>query len=44
VWNGALGNYRELAFEMFNDKALRASLDQLEEVECGTVPVENYGR
>ncbi len=36
IWRGALGNYRTLSLRMFNDGALRKSLDQLEEVECGT--------
>ena len=29
---------------MFVDGALRKSLDQLEEVECGTAPIENFAR
>jgi uncharacterized protein (DUF1800 family) len=29
---------------MFADEALRKSLDQLEEVECGTAPIENFAR
>ena len=32
IWTGALGNYRTLAHNMFNDIALRKSLDQFEEV------------
>ncbi|CAD7938576.1 unnamed protein product [Amoebophrya sp. A120] len=44
LWRGSLGNYRTLALQMFNDKALRKSLDQLEEVECGTAPIENFAR
>eukprot|EP00854_Cymbomonas_tetramitiformis_P003337 gene3337-4195_t len=44
IWGGAVGNYRELATVMFSDQALRLSLDQLEEVECGTAPVENFAR
>merc|ERR1712159_933038 len=38
------GSYRSLVLNMFNDKALRLSLDQLEEVECGTAPIENFAR
>jgi hypothetical protein len=44
LFNGALGNYRSLSLQMFADEALRKSLDQLEEVECGTAPIENFGR
>eukprot|EP00392_Amoebophrya_sp_AT5.2_P010682 g10747.t1 len=29
---------------MFNDKALRKSLDQLEETECDKAPIENFSR
>ena len=29
---------------MFVDEALRKSLDQLTEVECGTAPIENFAR
>ena len=29
IWEGALGNWRELSFAMFTDAALRRSLDQL---------------
>ena len=32
IWTGALGNYRTMARNMFNDVALRKSLDQFEEV------------
>jgi len=44
IWTHALGNYRTLALKMFNDAALRKSLDQLQEVECGTAPIENFAR
>lgn len=44
VWTHSLGNYRQLAYEMFNDDALRKSLDQLQEVPCGFAPIENFGR
>lgn len=44
IWRGALGNYRTLSLHMFNDGALRKSLDQLEEVQCGTAPIENFAR
>jgi uncharacterized protein (DUF1501 family) len=44
IWEGSLGNYRRLALQMFNDEALRKSLDQLQEVECGTAPIENFAR
>ena len=44
IWTKALGNYRTLARTMFKDAALRKSLDQFEEVECGTVPIENFAR
>merc|ERR1712216_787368 len=44
LFHGALGNYRSLALKMFGDEALRKSLDQLEEVECGTAPIENFAR
>lgn len=44
VWTGALGNFRTLARKMFVDAALRKSLDQFEEVECGTAPIENFSR
>ena len=35
---------RSLSYRMFVDGALRKSLDQLEEVECGTAPIENFAR
>eukprot|EP00391_Amoebophrya_sp_Ameob2_P002597 CAMPEP_0179009312 /NCGR_PEP_ID=MMETSP0795-20121207/16205_1 /TAXON_ID=88552 /ORGANISM="Amoebophrya sp., Strain Ameob2" /LENGTH=1536 /DNA_ID=CAMNT_0020704501 /DNA_START=63 /DNA_END=4673 /DNA_ORIENTATION=- len=44
LYKHALGNYRTLAFHMFNDKALRKSLDQLEETECDKAPIENFSR
>jgi uncharacterized protein (DUF1800 family) len=44
VWTGALGNYRALSRKMFRDTALRKSLDQAEEIECGTAPIENFAR
>lgn len=44
IFDGALGNWRSLSYQMFVDGALRKSLDQLEEVECGTAPIENFAR
>lgn len=44
IWTHALGNYRQLALEMFSDAALRKSLDQLQEVACGVAPIENFAR
>lgn len=44
IWNGALGNYRELSRKMFADGALRKSLDQLENPPCNLAPIENFGR
>ena len=44
IWEGALGNYRELSRKMFVDGALRKSLDQLENPPCDLAPIENFGR
>eukprot|EP00392_Amoebophrya_sp_AT5.2_P007706 g7721.t1 len=44
VWQYALGNYRKLALAMFNDGALRKSLDQLVIPDCGVAPIENFAR
>lgn len=44
LWTQALGDYRALAVDMFNDGALRKSLDQLDDIVCGTAPVENFAR
>eukprot|EP00854_Cymbomonas_tetramitiformis_P033785 gene33785-43533_t len=38
LWTQALGDYRALAVDMFNDGALRKSLDQLDDIVCGTAP------
>ena len=44
LWNYSLGNYSKLIKELFYDEALRFSLDQDYDVECGVQPVENYAR
>ena len=44
IYTHALGDYRKMSLNMFEDLALRAAEDQAEEVECWKPPVENFGR